>query len=307
MPVYWASSAGIITAAGSGLNSELAVCKLAMTWLGADPSALSSVTTITSTSSKEDTLCNVVYDTCRKAVLEDHNWGFAKRHQELSLDDGTEDSDYNTTGNIKTITGITAADPAVVTSASHGFLNGWLVKIYDVTGMTEINNMVVRVANKTDNTFECYGLNGSKFTDYSSGGKCVRYEAITDYQNGYVYRVPADMLRPVAVLPGNPQFEVVGSGDDMRILCPQSGVVLEYIADITVVANMPNNFARCWAARIAAELAAPLQKKGSGMKDMWAFYKQILNETTKSSARNADPQHLVRNTSPTAKAGGWVV
>lgn len=304
MPVYWASTAGTITSAGSGITSEIAVCKLAMTWLGADPEAITDVGTITTTSKKEEILCNVVYSTCRKAVLEDHNWQFAKKHQQLSLDDGTAESDYNLTTNIKSITGATAADPVVVTSASHGFLNGWLVKIYDVVGMTEINGMIVRVANKDTNTFECYGLNGTKFTAYASGGKAVRYEAISDYANGYVYRVPADMLRPVAVM-GSPQFEVVGSGDDRRILCYASNAVLEYIADITTVANMPNHFARCWAARIAMELANPLQKQNSAMKDMAAWYMQVLRETKQSDGRNSDPAHLVRNTSTTLAAGGW--
>jgi hypothetical protein len=304
MPVYWASAAGTITSAGSGLTTELSVCKLAMTWLGADPAALADVVTITDTSKKEEVLCNVVYSTCRQAVLEDHNWQFAKKHQQLSLDDGTPESDYATEANVKTITGATAADPVVITSASHGFLNGWLVKVYDVVGMTQLNSLIVRVANKDANTFECYGLNGENFTAYASGGKAIRYEAISEYANGYVYRVPADMLRPVAVM-GAPQFEVVGAGDDRRILSTVNNAVLEYIADISTVSIMPNHFARCWAARIAAELANPLQKKNASMKDMWAFYTQVLKETKQSDGRNADPLHLVRNTSPTLKAGDW--
>jgi hypothetical protein len=304
MPVYWASASGLVTGSGSGLASELAVCKLAMTWLGADPASLTSVTSVTSTSTKEEILCNTVYETCRKAVLEDHNWQFAKRHQMLSLDDGTADSDYNTTNNVKTITGISAVDPVVVTSAGHGFLNDWIVKIYDVLGMTEINGMIVRVANKDTNTFECYGLNGTNFTAYTSGGKMVRYEAVSDYQNGYLYRVPEDMLRPVSVI-GNPQFEVVGAGDDKRILCTAEDAVLEYVCDYSTVSSMPNHFARCWAARIAMELANPLQKKNASMKDMAGWYVQVLTETKRSDARQSDPSHLVRNTSPTLKDGGW--
>lgn len=304
MPVYWASSAGVITAGGSGLTTDLAVCKLAMTWLGADPDALTDVGTITSTSTKEEILCNVVYDTCRKAVLEDHNWQFAKKHQPLTLDIGTSQSDYNSTA-AKTITGATAADPVVITAASHGFLNGWLVRLYDIAGMTQLNGMVVRVANKDTNTFECYGLCGTKFTAYSSGGKAIRYEAISDYANGYLYRVPADMLRPVAVLPGNPQFEVVGAGDDRRILCPVQDAVLEYVSDYSTTANMPNHFARCWAARIAMELANPLQKKNAAMSDMAKWYQFVKGETNVSDARQSDPAHLVRNTSATLTAGGW--
>jgi hypothetical protein len=163
---------------------------------------------------------------------------------------------------------------------------------------------VVRVSEKDANTWECYGLNGLKFTAYGSGGKAIRYEAITDYSNGYVYRVPADMLRPVSVM-GSPQFEVVGAGDDRRILSTDNNAVLEYISDITLVSSMPNHFARCWAARIAMELANPLQKKNAAMKDMAGWYMQVLRETKQSDGRNSDPAHLVRNTSPTLKDGGW--
>jgi hypothetical protein len=170
--------------------------------------------------------------------------------------------------------------------------------------MTELNSLIVRVANKDTNTFECYGLNGTKFTAYGSGGKAVRYEAVSDYANGYVYRVPADMLRPVAVM-GASQFEVVGAGDDRRILSTDNAAVLEYISDFTVVSTMPNHFARCWAARIAMELANPLQKKNASMKDMAGWYMQVLRETKQSDGRNSDPAHLVRNTSPTLDAGDW--
>jgi hypothetical protein len=54
----------------------------------------------------------------------------------------------------KTITGITKADPSVLTSTSHGFSNGDKVKIVHVTGMTEVNDKSFYVANKTTNTFE---------------------------------------------------------------------------------------------------------------------------------------------------------
>jgi hypothetical protein len=276
-----------------------------MTWLGADPAALTSVTTTTSTSKKEEVLCNIVYETCRKAVLEDHNWQWAKKQQELSLADGTAESDYDLGTNVKAITSITAADPCVVTATAHGFLNGWLVKILGVSGMTEINGMVVRVANKDTNTFECYGLNGTKFTSAGTGGTAVRYEVVAEYANGYVYRVPADLLRPVAVI-GNPQWEIIGAGDDRRLLCTDSAAVLEYVADRSTVSEMPNHFSRCWAARIAMELANPLQNKNAAMKDMAAWYQQVLKETTQSDGRNSDPAHLVRNTSPTLQDGGWV-
>lgn len=69
-----------------------------------------------------------------------------------------------------TITGATAANPVVVTSAGHPFVNGQSVKISGVVGMTQLNGMIATVANKTANTFELAGVDGTAFTAYVSGG-----------------------------------------------------------------------------------------------------------------------------------------
>lgn len=70
----------------------------------------------------------------------------------------------------KTITAITKANPAVVTSASHGFSNGNTVILRDIVGMTELNDLVFTVANVAANTFELSGINSSSYTTYQSGG-----------------------------------------------------------------------------------------------------------------------------------------
>ena len=74
------------------------------------------------------------------------------------------------TGSAHNITGITRANPAVVTSANHGFANGDTVYIRNVSGMTQINNRVFVVANKTTNTFQLQGVNSSSYNSYTSGG-----------------------------------------------------------------------------------------------------------------------------------------
>lgn len=88
----------------------------------------------------------------------------------------------------KTITNITAADPAVVTtSASHGYSNGEEVYISGVVGMTEVNNRNFKVANVTGTTFELQtmdsvDLDASGYTAYSSGGSSyLVYEISTPY------------------------------------------------------------------------------------------------------------------------------
>ena len=77
------------------------------------------------------------------------------------------------------ITGITQANPAVVTAASHGLTNGDRVFIASVAGMTEVNNKEFTVAGATTNTFQLSGIDSSAFTAYSSGGTVGKIVEVT--------------------------------------------------------------------------------------------------------------------------------
>jgi Flp pilus assembly protein TadG len=93
----------------------------------------------------------------------------------------------------KTITGITRANPAVVTAANHGFANGTKIFISGINGMTQVNSSTTArssastnspltrpafwvVANATTNSFQLRYPGGSALADstnwntYSSGG-----------------------------------------------------------------------------------------------------------------------------------------
>jgi len=93
----------------------------------------------------------------------------------------------------KTITGITAANPAVVTSSSHGYSNGDFVTISSVVGMTEVNGKTFKVADKTTNTFELQDVDGndinsSGYTAYSSAGVANRiYQITTNYTTAQLF------------------------------------------------------------------------------------------------------------------------
>lgn len=77
-----------------------------------------------------------------------------------------------------TITGITKAEPAVVSvSGSHGLVDGDFVTITGVVGMTQINNGSYYINSTGAGTFELYTdsalvnkLDSSAFTSWSSGG-----------------------------------------------------------------------------------------------------------------------------------------
>jgi len=95
----------------------------------------------------------------------------------------------------KTISGITQANPAVVTATSHGYSNGDEVVISGVVGMTEVNGKRFLVADKTTNTFELQNkdgtdINSSAFTAYSSGGVSNKvFEITTPYTTAQLFDI----------------------------------------------------------------------------------------------------------------------
>jgi hypothetical protein len=108
--------------------------------------------------------------------------------ERLQIGDGTDDlhafmDSYLTLSTPLTITGITAANPAVVTSASHGLSDDDIIIIKDITdpfettldsdqtNMSDLNQCTFTVANKTANTFELSGKDTSAFNAYGSGGE----------------------------------------------------------------------------------------------------------------------------------------
>jgi hypothetical protein len=86
-----------------------------------------------------------------------------------------------------TITDITQADPAVVTSTAHGLLDGARIIIDGVVGMTELNGREFIVTNATTNTFEIQDVFGvdidsTAYTAYDSAGTASEiYEIATPY------------------------------------------------------------------------------------------------------------------------------
>ena len=78
------------------------------------------------------------------------------------------------------ITGITQADPAVVTSNGHGLNDGDHIRIVDVSGMTEVNSTDYIVAGAATNTFELQDtdsadVDSTGYTTYTSGGEIYVY------------------------------------------------------------------------------------------------------------------------------------
>jgi hypothetical protein len=93
------------------------------------------------------------------------------------------------------ITGITKANPAVVTSNAHGYSNGDEVFISGVAGMTEVNSRNFKVANVAANTYELQSMSGTNinstnYTTYTSGGTAEKvYTVTTSYTTADLFQL----------------------------------------------------------------------------------------------------------------------
>jgi len=123
----------------------------------------------------------------------------------------------------KTITGITQANPAVVTASSHGYENGDEVLISGVVGMTEVNSKRFLVADKTTNTFELQDkdgvdINSTSFTAYASGGISNKvFELATPYTTAQLFDLKFAQSADVMYIT-HPEHEVEKLKDQCKML-----------------------------------------------------------------------------------------
>lgn len=70
----------------------------------------------------------------------------------------------------KPITGATKANPVVLAVVGHGVTTGTPVYVSGVGGMTQINTRIFKATAPTADTLSLDGVDGTSFTDYTSGG-----------------------------------------------------------------------------------------------------------------------------------------
>lgn len=190
------------------MASKTQIANLALLRIGVSQ----QLTDVDTDTSREALSARLIFDDERDFVLRDFPWPWARKYKTLALVTGSVASPANSdwiyayrypadcvfvrrvvtslgrhetnpppfalgrdgAGISKSITGATAANPVVITSTAHGFVNGDEVFIVGVVGMTQINNRLFTVASATANTFALTGENGTTHTAYSSGGTVSR-------------------------------------------------------------------------------------------------------------------------------------
>lgn len=134
-------------------------------------------------STRDNQICRLVefeFNTDQAYVLE-----FTDQKMRIYKDGGI------VTDTAQAITGITKANPAVVTySGADNYANGDRVILAGVVGMIEVNNQEFIVANVNAgaNTFELSGVDSSSYTAYASGGTVSEIiEVALPYTEGQLF------------------------------------------------------------------------------------------------------------------------
>lgn len=83
----------------------------------------------------------------------------------------------------KAITGISKANPCVVTATGHGFTTGDVVTLSSITGMVELNGLTVPIKVLTENTFALIDVDSTGFTTYGTGGNAAKLNFIESEQH----------------------------------------------------------------------------------------------------------------------------
>lgn len=278
------------------MANQVDICNLALRRLGAN-----TITLITD-STKEAEHCNSFWAYVLDEVLEQIPWNFNLETRKLNYAAGygfiDEDNDQ------KTITGISAADPAVIDCVGHGISTGQHVHLADIVGMTELNGATYFATATTVDVVTLTGIDSSLFTAYVSGGYLIRREPSAEYAGGYTYDLPADYQVGLHLDCGT-RFVVEGNGDNRRLMTVASDAFLHYISSSSTVANYQTRFVSTLAYRLAAELALPLGKKGARQKEMLQLYEHQMGKRAVVDA--SEKKDKPEEKDPWLTAGGFSV
>ena len=127
----------------------------------------------------------------------------------------------------KTITGISIATQAVVTSAAHGLIAGDFICVQSVAGMTQINGKILEILSVTTNTItvDLDTTNASNYSVYTSGGFLASvgdlttwYKANTKFTNSLTAGVDTDNTFAGTVTIGNITYNYVNFQTDTASL-----------------------------------------------------------------------------------------
>ena len=277
-------------------SDNVGIANLALGKLGS-----AVITSLTQTGSTEAAIINNVYTDILDEVLSEHPWTFAQKRLALTLTcpDDTSRTIDDIQYPVKTITWVSAADPAVVTSVAHGFEDDDWVKITDVVGMTELNGNFYIVSNKTADTFELTDTDGndvdsSAYTGYGSAGSIHRVFDIPTINSRelFVYDRPSDMIKLISKNYENAYIAV----ELNKIISDTSGLSITYTYRNTTVTQYFQKFVQALSLRLAAEVCFAITNSVSKSKELLQYYEEeVLPSAVSIDSTRGSPTEAIQD------------
>jgi len=248
-------------------STDIEIANLAFIRLGAN-----TITSMTD-GSRNATTINTIYGMIRDEVLRSFDWGFAKKRAYLD----------EKTPNTLAITGVTGANPGVVTYTGTDPEDGDKYEINDVVGMTELNTNQYVIDNVSTvlKTFKLLDTDTSGFTAYGSAGSAERVLPITDNW-AYCYDKPSDCL---AVRNVNDDPDIKFEMTDDGILCNEQDIFITYTRQVTTVSLFDVSFVSAFASRLAGEMAIAITGSKKKMELNLGFSQTLITKAKTSDAK----------------------
>lgn len=184
------------------------------------------------------------------------------------------------------ITSATVADPVVITSASHGLVDGDWIKILGVNGMTQLNGNFYIVANAATNTFELtdtdgVDVDGLAYSAYVSGGQILVAEDLPFIEDGavVVYQKPADLVKPNKK---SLKWALLKIEDD-KLLSNVEGLKIIYTFLNQDTTRYFPKFVQALATRLAAEIAFAITNSTAKSEALTKLYYDVVLPTAVST------------------------
>lgn len=270
-------------------TTAVSLCNMALALVG----WIEAITSLTADSNKADRQCNLFYSTTLQEMLELFAWNSTIDHRPLVLTAGFKEYNDRFGTTAPTISSITQASPAVVTtSAAHGFSDGQYIELFDVGGMTEVNGQTFHISDKAATTFELTGIVSTNFTEYTSGGSARRNQPQDKHTDAFTYDIPSDFILGIQLENTESAYEIIDQAGNRELITNTENAVLSYVRAMSTdatVTQFTELFKDAFVHSLAIKLAVPMKGGVGGLKikqDLRDEFKVLLERAQIAEAQS---------------------
>lgn len=122
------------------------------------------------------------------------------------------------------------------------------------------------------------------------------------FEYEYQYSLPSDFLKVVRTDLDAEGYSVDYRIESRKLLTSEGTIGIEYIAQITDVAQFDALFVDCLAARLAAEIGQKLSDNAALVRTAWEVYGEKIREARSVDAQEGTPRDIIADEWLTARA-----